>query len=84
MKTLFNDLFYIEGEEGTIVSQDTKVCSKCKQELPTYLFGKASGGNYLRGECRACSREVTLAREKAKLTAPKIPEKHQCPICQRT
>jgi hypothetical protein len=84
MKSLFNELFYIEGKEGEVIYQETKVCSKCKQTLSTHMFGKASGGNYLRGECRACSKEVTIAREKAKLTAPKIPNNYQCPVCQRT
>lgn len=34
----------------------TKICSKCHKDLPLSSYTKASGGNYLRSECRACSR----------------------------
>jgi len=73
---MINELF-----EGLKV--DTKRCAKCKQDLPLYMFGKASGGNYLRGECKKCGREICKSREKAKAVASAVPTNHICPICLR-
>lgn len=82
MTSLFSELFvYDDGSEESI---ETKTCAKCKIILPMTAFGKASGGNYYRGECKACARDLMISREKAKLEAPKIKENHICPICQRT
>ena len=41
---------------GDSYDEPTKKCSKCKQDLQLHMFGKASGGNYLRGECKKCNR----------------------------
>jgi hypothetical protein len=82
MISIFTDLFEIDGKKPEGI--ETKVCAKCKKNLPITKFGKASGGNYYRGECKSCAKELTIAREKAKLSAPKVEENHICPICERT
>ena len=68
---------------GDSYDEPTKKCSKCKQDLQLHMFGKASGGNYLRGECKKCNREIYKSREKAKSTASAVPTNHICPICLR-
>ena len=40
-----------------------KVCSKCNQYLPLDAFNMASGGNYLRAECRKCNNEMQKVRQ---------------------
>lgn len=62
----------------------TKVCSKCSRDLPVANFCKASGGKYLRSECRDCERVLTKVRNEIKKTAPMIPNNHVCPICERS
>ena len=62
----------------------TKLCNICKQHLPEGMFSKASGGNYLRSECKPCTRSLGLARNKAKASAPNIPKNYTCPICNRS
>ena len=63
---------------------ETKICSICNQDLPVSLFGKASGGNYLRTECKHCTKALSQARDAAKASAPKVQADHTCPICERT
>lgn len=63
---------------------DTKRCSKCQKDLPVYNFGTASGGSYIRSECRSCAAKLRISREKIKKTAPKVPADYTCPICLRT
>jgi hypothetical protein len=48
------------------------------------MFSKASGGNYLRSECKPCSKNLGEARDKAKISAPHITKNHKCPICDRS
>jgi hypothetical protein len=62
----------------------TKVCRICSVEQPLGNFCKASGGNYLRSECRACEKELGRVRKRIKETAPLVPKDHTCPICNRT
>ena len=77
--SLFTELF--EGLDDT--DEKTKVCSKCKNSKTISCFGKASGGKYLRSECRECNRKITKERFKARLSAPTIPKNYTCPICLR-
>lgn len=62
---------------------ETKTCSICEEKKSVTEFGKASGGNYYRGECKKCGYELMKSREKAKATAPPVPDNHICPICTR-
>jgi hypothetical protein len=68
---------------GDSYDEPTKKCSKCKQDLQLHMFGRASGGNYLRGECKKCGREISKSKEKAKSSAYSVPKNHICPICLR-
>lgn len=75
--TVCTDLF--DGLE-----EESKVCSKCNNNLPLYKYGTASGGKYLRSECRDCEKELNVVRAALKSTAPAIPENYICPICNKT
>jgi hypothetical protein len=77
MKKLFTDFF-----EGA--AEVTKVCVICTEELPLSMFGPASGGNYLRTECKKCTRELGKSRDRAKRSAPIVKADHICPICLRS
>ncbi len=45
-------------EHSDLGCEDGKTCSKCNQFLPLDKFNFASGGNYLRAECRSCNNEM--------------------------
>ena len=77
MKTTFTNLFQTEKEK-------TKICNKCGEDVPLTAYTKASGGNYLRSESRACERE--LGKVRAQLRKENVlPEKdYTCPICNRS
>lgn len=63
------------------MSKETKVCVKCKEELPISKFTKASGGNYLRTECNDCrSKASKLLRDVRNSISPP-PDDYLCPIC---
>lgn len=62
---------------------ETKTCSICSETKVVTEFGKASGGNYYRGECKKCAYDLMKSRELAKATAPPVPSNHSCPICNR-
>lgn len=66
------------------ISEETKICAKCRETLSVTSFSKASGGNYLRSECRQCERDLTFVRKQVKKLALPAPKNHMCPICQRT
>lgn len=61
----------------------SKTCSKCSRELPLSSFSRASGGNYLRTECKRCSRELSSVRTKLNKSIPKPSADYQCPICNK-
>lgn len=61
----------------------TKVCNKCGLDQPLANYCKASGGKYLRSECRSCEKELGRIRKKIKETAPPVPPNYVCPICLR-
>lgn len=74
---MFSELF--EGLE-----EDTKICRVCSNPKPLSMFSKASGANYLRTECKPCTKAQGEARDRAKATAPPIPKDYKCPICLRS
>jgi len=59
-----------------------KVCSKCNQYLPLSHFNNASGGNYLRAECRKCNNKMTKVRQRLREKHGMPQEGYQCPICK--
>ena len=79
MSYIFTDLF--ETDDTCI---ETKTCRVCNQDLPVSMFSKASGGNYLRTECKSCTKAIGAARDLAKASAPPVAVGHTCPICERT
>lgn len=76
-QSLFTDL-PLQSKEGI-----TKCCTKCKCYLPLSQFGKASGGNYLRSECKACLNELRKTRNNLKKQYQEPPQGYICPICSR-
>lgn len=64
--------------------EEDKICRICNCKLPLASFGKASGGNYYRTECKSCTKAIGAARDLAKALAPPVPIDHTCPICGRT
>ena len=76
MSTLFTQLFGAAQEE-------TKTCSKCKKNLLLVKYSKASGGNYLRSECRYCEKSLGKIRSKLRKENTLPPLDYICPICQR-
>ena len=64
--------------------EETRLCGKCKQWLPLDFFNFASGGNYLRRECKPCNNKLHKVREELK-SIHKAPSKgYSCPICLGT
>ena len=61
----------------------TKTCRICQREQTLDRYCKASGGKYLRSECRDCERDLSKIRNTIKKTAPPVPENHICPICNK-
>lgn len=66
-----------------IEKEKTKVCAKCKEELPLSSFAKANG-NYPRSECRECGKKQSKVREKLKKQHIKPDTDYNCPVCHRT
>lgn len=61
---------------------ETKVCSKCKQELPLKKFTNANGGGALRPECNSCAYKQRKLTDKLTLENPlENPLDYNCPIC---
>lgn len=66
-----------------IKSGDSKECVKCKKVLPLSSFSNASGGNYLRSECRSCANALSETRRRLRDTVAPPPDNHICPICKK-
>lgn len=73
---LFNDCYV-----GDTVAKDTKVCSKCVNILPLSAFSTASGGSYLRPECKVCASDLAKVRKGLKDLHGQPPEGYECPVC---
>jgi hypothetical protein len=69
--------------EVAIVTENTKVCNKCKQEKSIKEFSFCNGGNYRRSECKTCANSLQKERKRLKSISPKLPENHICPICKK-
>ena len=75
MKSTFLDLY-------DDIDEKTKVCGMCNQKLPLTMFGKGSGGNYLRHECKPCANKQSTLLKEIKKCAPEIPKDYKCPMCE--
>jgi len=60
-----------------------KKCNTCEKFLPSYEFGTGSGGNYLRHDCKVCTKIHNDTADRLKKTSPGVPKDHRCPICGR-
>jgi len=65
------------------LDEETKICSKCNQNLPLHNYSKASGGKYLRSECSDCSKSLNIVRDRIKRTALPPPKDYVCPVCKQ-
>lgn len=61
-----------------------KLCNKCNQLLPLDSFNNASGGNYLRPECKNCNKELEKIRKKLREQFGMPKDNYVCPICLDT
>lgn len=61
-----------------------KTCSKCQQSLPHASFSPASGGKYLRPECRDCGRKLSNERRALRKEFGYPEQGHTCPICLKS
>ena len=75
---------FFEDDHFDLVFEDGKICIKCDTKLPLTNFSPASGGNFLRPECKKCNNELSKVRLllKEKYGMPK--EGYICPICKGT
>jgi len=76
-------LFPDDHEE--LFFEDGKICIKCEHKLPLTSFSPASGGNFLRPECKKCNNKLSKARIelKQKFGMP-TEDNYTCPICLGT
>ncbi len=72
-----------EQEEVDSMRGEGKECNKCNNVLPLTSFSFASGGNYLRSECKSCSNEMQKLRNKIRQEQKQPLDSHTCPICSR-
>ena len=60
---------------------ELKVCSKCRVAKPFSCYSNASGGNYLRSECKECNNELKRRRDELRLIHQVPGVDYKCPIC---
>lgn len=70
------------SEHSDLGDDDGKTCSKCEKFLPLDSFNFASGGNYLRAECRACNNEMQKTRKLLRAEHGMPESGYHCPICK--
>jgi hypothetical protein len=63
--------------------EDLKVCSKCGIKKTLENFGKSSGANYYRNECKDCNKELGKVRSYLKSITPPPAADYICPICNK-
>lgn len=73
----------LSHEHSDLGCEEGKTCSKCKQFLPLDSFNFASGGNYLRAECRKCNNEMQKVRKELRAIHGMPPKGYHCPICKK-
>jgi RNase P subunit RPR2 len=73
-----------ETEDLESIKGEGKVCNKCDTLLPLTSFSFASGGNYLRSECKSCSNDLQKLRNKIRGEQEHPSIDYTCPICQRS
>jgi hypothetical protein len=66
------------------IKGEGKACSKCNTFLPLTSFSFASGGNYLRSECRACANDMQKLRARIREEQDHPSREYTCPICSRS
>ena len=66
MKHTKQQLLFPDSHEE-LTCEDGKICIKCDKKLPLSFFSPASGGNFLRPECRKCNNHLSKARKLLKL-----------------
>ena len=65
--------------------EDGKICIKCDTKLPLSSFSPASGGNFLRPECKKCNNHLSKTRKLLKEQYGMPEDKnYKCPICLGT
>ena len=72
------------GKHFIGIDEITKCCSKCLKNLPLSNFSNGSGGNYLRSECKSCSKEHSAIVNKLRKNLIPPPANYRCPICNKT
>ena len=75
---------FFEDDHNDLVFEDGKICIKCNHKLPLDSFSPASGGNFLRPECKKCNNELSKVRARLKTQYGMPEEGHVCPICLGT
>jgi DNA-directed RNA polymerase subunit RPC12/RpoP len=75
---LFPDMNNDLKTETTI---ESKICSKCGEDLPLTEFSKSSGANYLRRECKKCNNQLAKERKAIKEKYETPDESYVCPVC---
>ena len=68
-------------ENEDLGAGEGKVCTKCDTYLPLSKFGRHSGANFLRAECRSCNNEMKKVRDRLRQEYGMPKEGYICPIC---
>tara|TARA_R100001082_G_C4319412_1_gene140427 strand:+ start:136 stop:579 length:444 start_codon:yes stop_codon:yes gene_type:complete len=84
VKHIDKQLNFFEDDHSDLVFEEGKICIKCDTKLPLDKFSPASGGNFLRPECRKCNNELSKVRARLKKEYGMPEEGHVCPICLGT
>lgn len=63
------------------ITIESKICSKCGEDLPLTEFSKSSGANYLRRECKKCNNQLAKERKIIKEKYDTPDESYVCPVC---
>ncbi len=84
MKHTKGQLEFFEDDHSDLVFEEGKICIKCNKKLPLDRFSPASGGNFLRPECKKCNNELSKVRARLKEQYGMPEDGHVCPICLGT
>ena len=67
-----------------LFDENYKLCNKCNRNLPISDFNFASGGNYLRPECKQCNNDLRKIRNELREKHGMPDDNYSCPICLGT